>query len=120
MYQGYATHHFYFDFTCGNFTSGNGHIFTEGPNVKREIEEKLEDYGEKNCNVVIKSRSMHHSISASLSKGGSSTDTHKNSPDFSYAVTSRWHNYLIGGVFHSAPIVLPLLIRASNSGILKN
>lgn len=100
--------HFYFTFTCGNFTSGHGHIITLRRTPKDEIEQTLQSNGEKNCNVILQRRSVSGNPTGSTTH---SEDMH----DFSYEVTNRWHTSLTRTVLTAAPVLLPMMFAGNGS-----
>ena len=98
----------YFNFTCGNFTSGRGHIRfrqNEGymsSSVESLIDDHLNKNGEKNCNVII--------------ERFNDTEMTKDSPEHkrvvNYQIDSRWHSQLpalLGGMV--APVLVPKIIE---------
>ena len=77
----------YFHFTCGNFTTGRGHYINNSKTPTRDILEKLEEKGERNCNVIIERYSYP--------TNDKNINIIKEPSDFSYEITSRWYTDLI-------------------------
>jgi hypothetical protein len=83
-----------FDFTCGNFTVGNGYY--SGANVTNEtVRGLLLAGGEKNCQVIF----QHQGPPSGRTKN-----------EFEYRVTSRWYTSVAHTAVLAAPFILPVLI----------
>lgn len=76
----------YFHFTCGHFTTGKGHYINSSKMVSADILEKLEENGEKNCNVIIKRHTYPFTCLDDIMDA--------DNDDFSYVITSRWYTSL--------------------------
>ena len=62
-----VTTSFYFNFTCGNFTAGNGSIFSSKPEIRKEIIRKLEVHTERFlCKIVFKDKTNIKNASQEL------------------------------------------------------
>ncbi len=95
----------YFTFTCGRFTSGEGHYINRlSTDASQNIIDLLEKNGERNCNVVIK---------RSSSSSTPNTDTVLSSvkEQFSYNVTNRWYSSIGKVVPYAAPVVVPIIAQ---------
>jgi len=99
-----------FDFTCGNFTKGTGHMMGRTSSPKDFVLSNLEKNGEKNCNVVFKTKTAHHQYSPS-----STIVSDETMPDFSYQVSDRWHTTLMGVAVSVVPVVLPMVLGSQQN-----
>jgi hypothetical protein len=89
-----------FDFTCGNFTSGNGYYI--GSYLRPDssiIEQRLIEAGEKNCKVI-------------MTQFKSNPTEHNRYEEFQYNATSRWYTTLFSGVATVATVVVPVMLTS--------
>lgn len=96
----------YFNFTCGNFTRGRGHVrfrHDQTQGVEEVIMQNLEENGEQNCNVVIKR--MNNVESDWLDK------TQK----VNYQIDARWYSNIPAVAGLVAPLVGPAILKSLNS-----
>lgn len=94
---------YHFDFTCGNFTTGNGHFFSRNARPTQDILKHLEDAGEKNCTVILNRLDRKAPVRPVME-----IDSSK---DFQYRVTNRWYNTVGTAVARVAPVVIPMILQ---------
>ena len=96
----------YFNFTCGNFTQGRGHlrhskhIFEESPEMY--IKNNLEKGGEKNCRVIME---RYNDVEGEMPKSGS----HMN-----YQIDQRWYSHLPMVIGSVAPFLGSAILKELN------
>jgi hypothetical protein len=90
-----------FSFTCGYFTSGNGHYThkTEDYDITSNIiKDSLESAGERNCQVILKKQLQIAYIDSAVRKP-------EPIPDFQYRANTRWYTEMFKNAIMVAPLI---------------
>jgi hypothetical protein len=108
-----------FDFTCGNFTAGNGY-YSGSNGTNKTITQLLMKSGEKNCQVILQQKMVLYNIESQSPIPADAihpdVDPQPSAPprEFEYRATSRWYTTIASGMACAAPIVIPMLMAQSS------